>query len=56
MDKKQEELVKVVMLVPAIDTIDKKTRYEIGAEVELPQERAEAAIAKGYAKLFVAEV
>jgi hypothetical protein len=48
---KEKELVKVVTLVACRDKNDNKTRYEAGAEVELEKDRAEAAIAAGYAEL-----
>jgi hypothetical protein len=56
MSKEKQELVKVVMLVAAKDKNDNKVHYEVGAEIELPQERAEAAVAKGYAKIAEPEV
>ena len=52
-DKKQN--VKVVTLVVCED-IATKARYEVGTELELSQERADAAVAAGFVELAVPKV
>ncbi len=55
MSKEKQELVKIAVLKPCRDK-DTKARYEVGAEVELSQERADAAVAAGLAEIVVPEV
>ncbi|MDR2890756.1 MAG: hypothetical protein LBV18_04030 [Alistipes sp.] len=48
--EKEVTKVKIVMLTACVDKDDNKVRYEVGTEVEFNKERAEAAVAAGYAE------
>ncbi len=47
---KEKPTTKIVMLVACRDKTDNKIRFDVDAVVELETERAEAAVAAGYAK------
>lgn len=50
MSKKETELVKIVVLKPFRDKFDKKTRYEVGAELEFDAERADDVVTREFAE------
>ena len=50
MSTKKEDLVKIVVLKPFRDKLDKKTRYEVGAELEFDAERADDVVARELAE------
>ena len=48
---KEKKLVKIKVLKPFWDKLDKKTRYTEGTELEFEAERAEDVISRGLAEL-----
>ena len=46
----KEELVKIVVLKPFRDKLDKTTRYEVGEELEFDAERAEDVVSRELAE------